>query len=140
LFASQAYVEEHGVPTCPKDLAHHTGLHLNDGGSESRWKLYRKSREEHPINFKPRICSDDMITLKKAAESGLGIVALPAYLCRTDVRDGRLIRILPEWTARSAMIALLAPSRRGLLPSVRALSNFLLAEFSSAIASDDGLD
>jgi hypothetical protein len=70
LFARQAYVEEHGVPTCPKDLAHHTGLHLNDGGSESRWKLYRKSREEHPINFKPRICSDDMITLKKAAEAG----------------------------------------------------------------------
>jgi DNA-binding transcriptional LysR family regulator len=138
LFASRAYVEEHGVPTSPKDLAHHTGLHLNDVGSESRWKLYRKSREEHPINFKPRICSDDMITLKKAAESGLGIVALPAYLCRTDVRDGRLIRILPEWTARSAMITLLSPSRRGLLPSVRALSNFLVAEFASAIASDDG--
>jgi DNA-binding transcriptional LysR family regulator len=137
LFASEAYVAEHSAPKLPNDLANHVGLDLSDIRNESCWRLYRRSRAEHPVRFKPRVCSDDMITLKKAAQSGLGIVALPIYLCRADVRDRKLVRILPEWTAGSATTTLLAPSRRGLLPSVRAFSDFLAAEFPPAIAGDD---
>lgn len=139
LFASQDYIEKRGELTSPQDLAGHTGLHLNDVGNDGCWKLYRKARAEPPIHFKPKISSDDMITLKRAAESGLGIVALPVYLCRADMRSGKLVRVLPEWTARSAMVTLLAPSRRGLLPSVRAFSDFLAAEFPAAISADHSM-
>ena len=139
LFANQSYVDARGAPSLPKDLAAHTGLHLSGNGTENSWKLSSKSKEECAVGVKPRVCSDDMVTLKKAAESGLGIAALPLYLCRNAVRDGGLIRILPEWTAKTATITLLAPSRRGLLPSVRAFSDFLAAELPTAIADDSRL-
>ena len=38
----------------------------------------------------PRLLSDDMVGLKQAAIAGFGIVALPGYVCRDDVRSGLL--------------------------------------------------
>jgi DNA-binding transcriptional LysR family regulator len=70
-----------------------------------------------------------MVTLKHAATEGLGIVGLPGYICRDDVESGRLVRVLPEWTAGDAEISLLLPSRRGLMPAVQALAEHLQEVF-----------
>jgi DNA-binding transcriptional LysR family regulator len=43
----------------------------------------------------PRLLCDDMIALKRAAIAGLGVVALPGYVCREDVRLGALRQVLP---------------------------------------------
>lgn len=140
LFAGKPYIQRHGLPTCPGDLAHHTGLQLHGTKGGGFWKLSRGCHEDEPIPFKPRLCSDDVITLKKATEIGVGIVALPIYLCRDELIDGRLTRILPHWTAGTGTITLLAPSRRGLLPSVRALSDLLAAEFQVAVSGNAMVD
>ena len=47
----------------------------------------------------PRRTSDDMVGLKQAAIARLGIVALPGYVCREDLRSGTLCRVLPAWLA-----------------------------------------
>ena len=131
---SRSYVERFGPPTSPRDLSNRPGLLLKGTRADNCWTLNQGPREEGPIPFKAKLCSDDIITLKKAAAGGLGIVALPIYLCRTEVAQGRLIRLLPDWTAGDAIITLLTPSRRGLLPSVRAFSNFLIEEFPPAMS------
>jgi DNA-binding transcriptional LysR family regulator len=135
LFAGASYVQQHGLPTSPGDLANHTGLLLTGAKGDCCWRLSRGSHEEDPIHFKPKLCSDDIITLKRAAESGLGIVALPIYLCQPQVLEGKFVRLLPDWTAGKAIVTMLSPSRRGLLPSVRALSNFLAIEFQSIVSA-----
>jgi DNA-binding transcriptional LysR family regulator len=66
-----------------------------------------------------------MSTLKNAAAASLGLVALPSYVCRAEVEAGTLVRALPDWTAGSPQISLLMPSKRGMLPAVGALLNFL---------------
>ena len=38
----------------------------------------------------PRLLCDDLMVLKQAAIAGLGIVALPGYVCCDDVRSGAL--------------------------------------------------
>jgi DNA-binding transcriptional LysR family regulator len=77
--------------------------------------------------------SDDMIGLKQAAIAGLGVVALPGYVCREDVRSGALRRVLPTWLAGDTTITALIPYGQGLLPSVRALLDHLAAEFPKAV-------
>ena len=67
-----------------------------------------------------RFASDDMSTLKKAAEMSLGLVALPSYVCRSEIEAGTLVRVLPNWTAGRPQISLLTPTRRGMLPAVEA--------------------
>ena len=99
------------------------------------WRLRHtsKAKGEVVMRLTPRLLSDDMITLKQAAIAGLGIVALPAYVCREDVRSGALRRVLPSWLAGDSTLTALIPYRQGLLPSVRAFVDHLAAEFPKAV-------
>jgi DNA-binding transcriptional LysR family regulator len=81
----------------------------------------------------PRFLSDDMTALKQAAIAGLGVVALPGYVCREDARSGALRRVLPTWLADDSTITALIPYRQGLLPSVRVFIDHLAAEFPKAV-------
>lgn len=83
--------------------------------------------------LRPRLLCDDMMSLKQAAIAGLGIVALPGYVCRDDVRSGVLRRVLPAWLAGDSTLTALIPYRRGLLPSVRAFVDHLTAELPKAV-------
>jgi DNA-binding transcriptional LysR family regulator len=85
------------------------------------------------VPLTPRLLSDDMIGLKHAAVAGLGIVALPGYICRDEVRSGSLRPVLPEWLAAESTFTALIPYRQGLLPSVRAFIDHLAAELPSAV-------
>jgi DNA-binding transcriptional LysR family regulator len=64
----------------------------------------------------PRLLCDDMIALRQAALAGLGIVALPGYVCRDDVRSGVLRRVPPTWFAGDSMITAPIHYRRGSPP------------------------
>jgi DNA-binding transcriptional LysR family regulator len=99
------------------------------------WRLRHlsKSTSEVVIRLTPRLLSDDMIALKQAAITSLGVVALPGYVCREDVRAGTLRRVLPAWCAGDSTITALIPYRRGLLPSVRAFLDHLASEFPKAV-------
>jgi DNA-binding transcriptional LysR family regulator len=85
------------------------------------------------MRLTPRLLSDDMIGLKQAAIAGLGVVALPAYVCREEVRSGAMRRVLPAWLADDSTITALIPYRQGLLPSVRAFLDHLAAELPKAV-------
>ncbi len=125
LFAGPTYVETSGSPRTPDELEGHTGLKLGYQPGVGAWTLRGPDGGTATVPYQPRLCSDDMVTLKHAATEGLGIIGLPGYICRDDVQTGRLVRVLPEWTAGDAQISLLMPSRRGVMPAVRALAEFL---------------
>ncbi len=74
-----------------------------------------------------------MVTLKEAAAQGLGIAALPAYVCREEVENGRLKRLLPAWISGAPELSLLMPSRRGAPPQVDAMVEFLRTELPTAL-------
>jgi DNA-binding transcriptional LysR family regulator len=65
--------------------------------------------------------------------AGLGVVALPGYVCHDDVKSGALRRVLPDWIAGDSTLTALIPYRQGLLPSVRAFIEHLAAEFPKAV-------
>jgi hypothetical protein len=121
LFAGSAYLDAHEEPQTPKDLQKHASLFMMRTGIAPVWRLRHasKAKADVVIRLTPRLLSDDMIGLKQAAIAGLGIVALPGYVCREDVRSGALRRVLPAWLAGDSTITALIPYRQGLLPSVR---------------------
>ena len=135
LFAGSAYLDTKGAPQTPKDLHNHPSLFMMRTGVAPVWRLRHsnKSKREVVMRLTPRLLSDDMIALKQAAIAGLGVVALPGYVCREDVRAGALRRVLPTWLADDSTITALIPYRRGLLPSVRAFVDHLAAEFPKAV-------
>jgi DNA-binding transcriptional LysR family regulator len=67
----------------------------------------------------------DFVVLRTAALAGLGIARLPESVVRDDLKTGALIRVLPQWNSPQGVLHVVFPSRRGLLPAVRALIDFL---------------
>jgi DNA-binding transcriptional LysR family regulator len=135
LFAGSAYLDANEAPQTPEDLRNSPSLFMMRTGVPAVWRLRRSSnaKDELVIPLMPRLLCDDMIALKQAAITGLGVVALPGYVCREDVRLGALRRVLPAWFAGGSTITALIPYRRGRLPSVRALVDHLVAELPKAV-------
>jgi len=136
LFASPSYLKEAGIPLKPEDLDAHKGLKLGWQPEVGNWTLTGNDGSNFSVPFQPQLCSDDMVTLKHAAATGLGVVGLPLYICREDVRVNRLIRVLPDWTAGDAEISLLMPSRKGVLPVVTVFVNYLRERFPVVVRTD----
>jgi len=135
LFAGAAYLDANGTPQTPADLRSHPSLFMMRAGVAPVWRLRHANRakDQAVMPLAPRLQSDDMITLKQAAVAGQGVVALPGYVCRDEVRSGALRRVLPAWHAGDSTITALIPYRRGLLPSVRVFIDHLAAEFPKAV-------
>ena len=134
LFAASSYAAEHETLRHPSDLNSHPTLALGWQSPGGKWTLESQSGEKLPVTITPRLKSDDMSTLKFVAASGAGIVALPAYVCRDEIRVRRLRRVLPDWHAGNAQLSLVAPSRQGLPQAVVAFRNFLQRNFATCVA------
>jgi DNA-binding transcriptional LysR family regulator len=135
LFAGAAYLDANEPPQTPQDLLNHPSLFMTRTGVTATWRLHpsNKRKAEVTVPLAPRLSSDDMVGLKQAAISGLGIVALPGYVCRDEVRSGALQRVLPTWIAEDSTLTALMPFRQGLLPSVRAFIDHLTCEFPKVV-------
>lgn len=136
LLAAPTYLEQAGMPMTPEDLAQHAGLKLGWQPELGHWMLKASDGTTFSQTYSPRLCSDDMVTLKQAASAGMGIVGLPLYTCRDELHVKRLVRVLPNWTAGVADISLLMPSRQGVPPAVSFFANFLSDEFSKMVVEN----
>jgi len=72
-----------------------------------------------------------MVALRFAALRGIGVGQFPAMVVEADLDNGTLVDVLPQWRPRAGIVHAVFSSRRGLLPSVRALLDFLAAEFAA---------
>ena len=136
LFAGPDYLAASVEPQQPEELRDHPSLCMMRTGVEPAWRLRpagKAQEDEFVLPLTPRLLSDDWIGLQEAAIKGLGIVALPGYICNAAVKSGALRRVLPDWTAGNSTITALLPYRQGLLPSVRAFLDHLAAEFPKAV-------
>ena len=134
LFTAPSYLANEKSIRTPADLTNHQTLSLGWQAPGDRWSLEHKTGAKENLQIAPRLKSDDMATLKKAASEGLGIVALPAYTCREELASGQLVKVLPEWHAGQAKLSLMMPQRGGFSAPVAALQEFLLAELADFVA------
>lgn len=136
LVAGIDYLAAFGEPDHPEQLAEHRSLLMTRGGGPAEWRLHHRggAREDVVVKLTPRLMSDDVCGLQRAAIAGLGIVALPEFTFSEAVRAGTLRVVLPEWTAGTGTMTALTPCRRGMLPSVRAFLDHVGAEIPRRVA------
>jgi DNA-binding transcriptional LysR family regulator len=125
LVASPKLLAQHGAPASLADLQTYPTVSLTDVSGPDRWVLQRASAEDVEVVHEPRLSSSSPSIVRQAAEDGVGVAALPEWSCHELLETGRLVRVLPEWTRRQGVIHMVFTSRRGLLPGVRAVLDFL---------------
>lgn len=120
-------------PAIPSDLADMPAIGLGTapaGGGPDRidWTLVHESGATASIPAALRLLTDDLPALRAAALAGIGIVQMPNLMIADDCAAGRLITLLPQWASPNLSVYAVFPSRRGLLPSVRALIDHLAGD------------
>ena len=129
LVASPDLVKRAGSIRVPADLNGLPSLDLGPPRQEHIWKLEGPDGAQADIRHQPRLVSDDMIALRSAAIVGVGIVHLPLLMVSDEIREGKLMHLLPGWAPKRHVVHAVYPSKRGQLPSVRALLDYLSACF-----------
>ncbi|WP_434984573.1 LysR family transcriptional regulator [Vreelandella zhaodongensis] len=130
LVASPALIEQYGMPATPDELCKMPSLSRARPEEAHVWHLQRDD-EEQRIEHSPRLVTTDMTALYRAALAGVGIVQLPSLMLGDSLTSKALVAVLPEWEPRREVIHAVYPSRRGLLPSVRALLDFLAERYAA---------
>ena len=130
LVAHPGLVEKFGQPHSPKDLASWPSLYRGTAQEPAVWNLQNGSGEKIRLNHKPRYTTTDMLALKSAALAGAGVVQLPVLMLTGELASGELVSVLPQWHPQREVIHIVFPSRRGMLPSVRALIDFIAAKYA----------
>jgi DNA-binding transcriptional LysR family regulator len=134
LVASPDLLATAGVPKSPADLTNIPVLYQEEqsGGS---WRLTAENGDTSSVSVEPRLASGSFDILIAAAREGAGVTLLPATYCREALATGALVRVLPEWSGTDGILHLVFPSRRGMLPSVRAVIDFAVAALKSSTDS-----
>jgi DNA-binding transcriptional LysR family regulator len=135
LVASPELVASRPALTGPLDLANWPTLDFRPVQGDHAWALTHVEGMTAQVRHRPRLVTDDLQMLHAAALGGLGAALLPYMVTAWDLAEGRLVDLLPQWRPRSWVVHAVFPSRRGLLPSVRALVEFLVEGCARAAAS-----
>ncbi|MFV3308560.1 LysR substrate-binding domain-containing protein [Pseudomonas sp. NY15181] len=116
--------------THPEDLASLPVLGAIESDRKVHMKLIGPQGDVCELALEARLAAEDFNLRKNVALAGLGVTVLPNYYCIEELADGRLVRVLPEWREPEANLQAVYPHRRGVLPAVRALLDYLAEEFS----------
>ncbi|MFC6522075.1 LysR substrate-binding domain-containing protein [Undibacterium arcticum] len=137
LLASPSFLKRVGQPQGAAGLAAFDALVFGVDEEPPVWRLLNQAGEQHVIALQARMRSDNMVVLK-AALAGIGVVALPIHVCAEELAQGTLHRVLPDWQPPAGQVRIVFPTRRGVVPAVRAYIDFLKAELPAAIERQYG--
>jgi DNA-binding transcriptional LysR family regulator len=131
LVGSPAFLAAHGQPQVLKDLERMPTLSMGTLGIEHPWRFIDGDSKPVELIHTPCLSTDDLYTLRRAALGGVGVACLPAMLVADDLSSGALVRLLPSLSSRSGVVHAVFPSRRGMVPAVRSLLDFLSEGFAA---------
>ena len=125
LVASPSLLKAYGRPTTPDELARLPALSMREHEGAQVWELVDAQGVQVNVEVQARLITGDFAVLLEAARRGLGVALLPEFVCAPAISAGELEVVLPEWSAPQGIMHFVYPSRRGMLPGVRALVDFL---------------
>jgi DNA-binding transcriptional LysR family regulator len=126
--ASPAYLREHGTPRRLADLGRHRVVHYaaSLGGQDAAWEyLDAADNAVHTLPMRASVTVNGTDAYHAAALAGLGLIQAPVVGTRAFVAAGRLVEVLPRFTAPPLQVSLLYASRRQMAPRVQAVMAWL---------------
>jgi DNA-binding transcriptional LysR family regulator len=125
LVASPTLMKALGRPTTPAELAKLPALSMREHEGAQVWELIDAQGSQANVEVQARLVTGDFAVLLESARRGLGVALLPEFVCAPAIAAGELEVVLPGWSAPEGTMHFVYPSRRGMLPGVRALVDFL---------------
>jgi DNA-binding transcriptional LysR family regulator len=134
---SPAYLERNGEPATPEDLARHECIIDTNFRDPNRWP-FRAGGTERLVPVRGRIRYSNAEACLRAAEAGLGLACVPAFVAGDAIRSGRVIRLLVDFETDPYGVHVLYPHSKHLAAKVRALVDFLAERYRGAPVWEQG--
>lgn len=132
LLAAPAYLERHGRPGHPKDLAAHIGLFYTYARNRNAWRFIHPVEGECAVAVPSPLRVNNGDALHPALLAGLGLAVLPEFLVCQDLSAGRLEAVMKDWMPPPIALNLVTPPSVLRPMRVRVLIEFLRRRFSAA--------
>ncbi|MDE1955942.1 MAG: LysR family transcriptional regulator [Betaproteobacteria bacterium] len=127
--ASPEYLEERGAPAHPRELSAHEALVYSSVQGDARWHFSGPEHQSAVVPVRGRLRSNSLSTLLEAACEGMGVVILPWYVAHAEVRKGRLVALLPQWSLPAQEIHAVYPSPNMVPAKVTRFVDWLQGKF-----------
>ncbi len=124
--ASPAYLEKHGRPEHPADLANHTCLLHRSIAPDSVWRFHSRDGDVS-VKVTGPLLTNSVFALRASALAGIGVTLLPTYFIQDEIESGKLVELLAEYGAPRRPIYILYPHARYLPLKTRLFIDFLRA-------------
>ncbi|WP_437881375.1 LysR family transcriptional regulator [Pseudomonas sp. LRF_L74] len=138
LCAAPDYLAQHGEPLRPGDLGQHQCLRLvNPVMALDHWQFKGPNGQEFVDVPQTPFQVNTADAMTEALKAGIGIGVLPIYSAAAGLRDGSLVRVLPEYNLFPLGIFALYPSRQFLDAKIRTWVEFLRDFLPARLAADE---
>ncbi|WP_159440387.1 LysR family transcriptional regulator [Vibrio quintilis] len=128
LWASAAYLEQHGTPAHEDDLAAHRLIQLLPVSRDLTW--YHPAGRVIDVSFSGVVATDDVQNCRKFIESGAGIGILPDFIGQSAGAGSTLVRVLPALVSDTFSIYFVWPSQQFVPQTVRKFIDLAMDENS----------
>jgi DNA-binding transcriptional LysR family regulator len=126
--ASPDYVARHSKPRTPRDLRHHDCIRNRlPNGAIFGWDFEKNGKVLH-ISVEGRLIVNDIELSLRAVRDGLGLAYLLHDYIAADLKAGRLVPLLEDWSPRLSGFFLYHSSRRQITSPLQALITFLKSD------------
>lgn len=128
--ASPDFLVRHGTPRVPQELSDLPCIGYTYASTGDEWHLLDEMGTDHAVRVNYVMMTNNGDTCRAAALAGRGVIWQPTFLIGDDLRQGRLVPLLPGYRMPDIDVLAVFPSRRHLSARVRVLIDFLAEAFA----------
>ncbi|WP_050747788.1 substrate binding domain-containing protein [Sodalis glossinidius] len=137
LCATPQYLNRHGTPEQPEDLAQHDCIWLGETPEDNRWR-FRQGEQRRQVEVQGRFVSNHSEARMAVVLDHLGITCLPHFTAAAALAEGMLVPVLPQWRYdgpyQGTAWVLYRPNPQ-LPPKMRVLIDYLAAALADNASS-----
>jgi DNA-binding transcriptional LysR family regulator len=127
--AAPSYLERHGTPKTPADLAAHDCIGYSYAATGDEWHFTDKDGRPESVRGRSVLRTNNGDTMRGAAIAGRGIMRPAKFMVADDLKAGRLVAILTDHHLPDTDLLAIYPSRRHVSAKVRVMVDYLSASF-----------
>ena len=131
LVGAPAYLNAHGRPRHPMNLAEHACISYGHGAATQTWRFTHRNGKSATVRPLGPLRVNNGDAMMPALIAGTGLGVLPEFILRDALADGRLERLLPDWSLPSASVHWVTPPGGQRPRRVEVLGDFLAASLAS---------
>ncbi|MDG5500352.1 LysR family transcriptional regulator [Marinobacter sp. BGYM27] len=137
LCATPAYLDLHGTPKHPHDLASHNGLFYQLQDIPYDIWTFTQGDQQFKVRMRGNRSSNDGDLVRRWCVAGKGLAVKSCLDISEDLLSGRVVNVMPEFTARTTDLWLICPSRQSITPAVRLVRDRLQDKCSGILSELD---